>query len=320
MVISKGGIFMGSFDKDRRILNISKNIDHADMMEMIEILSERYEELAVTRLGTSILGREIPMLCLGRGRKKVFYVGAHHGMEGMTAALLLRFVNEYFELCRAGSVVDRVPVRALFEARSIYVVPMLNPDGVEYAVNGVSEGNPILERVLAMNGGSKDFSHWQANARGVDLNHNYNAGFEEYKKVESELGILGGAPTRYSGEHPESEPEVGYLCNFLRFSGNFDLALSLHTQGEEIYYTSLGESMPITERVGNYIAGLCEYRLSKPAGPAAFGGFTDWFIREFGKPSFTVECGKGTNPLPFSDFPMTYLRIRKMLFMAPMLV
>jgi predicted dehydrogenase len=46
----------------------------------------------------------------------------------------------------------------------------------------------------------------------------------------------------------------------------------------------------------------------------------DWFLREFGKPSFTVECGKGENPLPFSDFPMTYLRIRKMLFMAPMLV
>ncbi len=308
------------FDRERRILNFVKNIDHADMMEAVEILSERYGELAVTSLGKSILGREIPMLQIGNGRKKVLYVGAHHGMEGMTAALLLRFVNEYLELCRAGSVVDKVPIRVLNEARSIYVVPMLNPDGVEYALNGVSDDNPMRERVFSMNGGSQDFSHWQANARGVDLNHNYNAGFEEYKKLESELGILGGAPTRYSGEYPESEPEVGYLCNFIRFTGDFKLALTLHTQGEEIYYTSGDRCAPNSEKIGKYLAGLCEYRLSKPEGPAAYGGFTDWFIREFDAPSFTVECGKGENPLPFSDFPMTYLRVRKMLFMAPMLI
>ena len=53
-----------------------------------------------------------------------------------------------------------------------------------------------------------DFTHWQANARGVDLNHNYDAGFLEYKQIEAEQGILGGGPTRYSGECPESEPEV----------------------------------------------------------------------------------------------------------------
>lgn len=307
-------------DKERRILNFSKDIDHADMMEVLEIFSERYEELAVTSLGKSILGREIPMLQLGRGRRKAIYIGAHHGMEGMTTALLLRFANEFCELYRTGSVVDKIPVKALFEARSIYVVPMLNPDGVEYALHGLSAEHPMRERVLAMNGGREDFGRWQANARGVDLNHNYNAGFAEYKRLEGEMGILGGAPTRYSGECPESEPEVGYLCNFLRFSGDFDLALSLHTQGEEIYSTSLGESLPLGDRIGNCLAALCEYRLAKPDGPAAFGGFTDWFIREFGKPSFTVECGKGTNPLPFSDFPMTYLRIRKMLFMAPILV
>jgi len=308
------------FDRTRRILNFTRPIDHTAMMEALEIFSGRYEELAITSLGKSILGREIPLLQLGNGRKKVLYVGAHHGMEGMTAALLLRFVNEYFELCRTGSVVERVPVRALFAARSIYVLPMLNPDGVEYALHGVSDDNPMRDRVLSMNGGSADFGHWQANARGVDLNHNYNAGFEAYKRLEGELGILGGGPTRYSGEYPESEPEVAYLCNFLRFSKNFALALSLHTQGEEIYYTSVGEETVDSARIGRYLAGLCEYRLAKPEGPAAYGGFTDWFIRELGKPSFTVECGKGENPLPFSDFPMTYLRVRKMLFAAPMLV
>ena len=40
-------------------------------------------------------------------------------------------------------------------------------------------------RGLKYNQQSDDFSHWQANARGVDLNHNYDSGFYEYKKIES---------------------------------------------------------------------------------------------------------------------------------------
>ena len=307
-------------DFGRRILDFKENIDHADMMRVIEVFIERYPNLSVNSLGKSILGREIPILELGKGRKRVIYIGAHHGMEGMTAALLLRFVNEYCELLAAGSVVDKVPIKVLDEARSFCVVPMLNPDGVQYARHGVEKENPLFERVLAMNHGNHDFSHWQANARGVDLNHNYNAGFEAYKEIEKQLGILGGAPTRYSGENPESEPEVGYLCNFIRFSNDIQMALTLHTQGEEIYYTSGDACAPNSEKIAQYLAKLCEYRLAKPEGPAAYGGFTDWFIREFNKPSFTVECGKGENPLPFSDFPFMYLQIRKMLFVAPMLI
>ena len=49
-----------------------------------------------------------------------------------------------------------------------------------------------------MNGGSEDFTRWQANVRGVDLNHNYDAGFDAYKQLEPSLGITGGGPTRQS--------------------------------------------------------------------------------------------------------------------------
>ena len=44
------------------------------------------------------------------------------------------------------------------------------------------------------------------------------------------------------------------------------------------------------------------YKIALPSGTAKYGGFTDWFIEEFNKPSFTLECGLGENPLPFSDF------------------
>ena len=136
--------------------------------------------------------------------------------------------------------------------------------------------------------------------------------------MEAALGLLGGAPRHYSGEHPESEPEVGYLCNFLRFSGEISLALALHMQGEEVYSPSADGLLG--DRVGQYVAALCESRLTGPGVAEARGGFADWFQREFERPALAVRCVAGERSPSFSAFPMAYLRIRKMLFAAPMLI
>jgi g-D-glutamyl-meso-diaminopimelate peptidase len=180
-------------------------------------------------------------------------------------------------------------------------------------INGIKKADVLYERQIKMNKGSEDFSHWQANARGVDLNHNYNAGFYEYKRIERELGIDGGAPTRYSGEYPESEPEVQSLCNMIR-ALNVERIYSFHTQGEEIYYTS-GETEPSESlEIGKKFEELCGYKLSRPEGPAAYGGLLDWAITRMKIPSFTFECGLGKNPLPFCDTDGIYEKIKEMLF------
>ena len=312
---------MNENEKSRRILDMRYPIDHAAMMSVLEEFTSRYPWISVTILGESILGRVIPIVRLGsdggKEPRRVLYVGAHHGMEWITAGLLLRFINEYCELVKSDGLVEGVRPIYLRERCGLYIVPMLNPDGVDYVINGVGTDNVLRDRLLGMNGGD-DFSHWQANARGVDLNHNYNAGFAEYKKIEASLGICGGAPTRFSGESAESEPETAYLCNYLRFSEPFDAALTLHTQGEVIYCGN--STTPESERLGRYLSRLCGYAISRADGPAAYGGFTDWFVREFGRPSFTLECGRGENPLPVSDLPLTYLKLRRALFSFPMAV
>jgi g-D-glutamyl-meso-diaminopimelate peptidase len=195
---------------------------------------------------------------------------------------------------------------------------MLNPDGVEYSLHGVESENVLHSRLIKMNGGSLDFSHWQANARGVDLNHNYNAGFEEYKIIERTNGISYG-PTKFSGEYSESEPETRALCSFIRFLRP-ELALTLHTQGEEIYYTSGERSCALSLPIVKTLSRLTGYRIAFPSGTAKYGGFTDWFIDEFDKPSFTIECGLGKNPLPFSDMGRIYQRIKRALFTSPILI
>ena len=37
------------------------------------------------------------------------------------------------------------------------------------------------------------------------------------------------------------------------------------------------------------------------------------FIEKFNKPAFTIEIGKGKNPLPINDFPSIYKKLEKML-------
>lgn len=295
-------------------LNDEKPIDHAALTEAVRSFAVRYPFLRVTSLGKTILGRDIPVLAVGSGRRQLVYVGTHHGMEWLTGAWLLRFADEFCAGLKSGRTVYGVCLPTFAERFTLHIIPILNPDGVEYQQHGVSEGNPLCHRVIGMNGGSADFSHWQANARGVDLNHNYDAGFAEYKAWEASAGILGGGPTRYSGQEPESEPEVRALCSYIRFLGNVRLVASFHTQGEEIYYRHGGKALPGASEAARRVAELTGYRLSDATGPAAYGGLTDWCLTKCGIRALTLECGKGENPLPLTQLFPVYLKLREALF------
>ena len=297
--------------------SIFEYFDHKNLEKILVKLKNKYEFIEIGTLGNSIFGKSIPRLTLGNGSKNVIYIGGHHGMEWMTSALLMQFVHDFCEEYQKGTNIFDVSTRVLFETRKIHIVPMLNPDGIDYAIHGMNENNIMHNRLLKMNG-SADFSHWQANARGVDLNHNYNAGFSEYKIIEGKENITPGV-TKYSGEYPESEPETRALCNFVRFERP-SLALTLHTQGEEIYYTSSEKSSPLSLSLAKTLSRLTGYKISFPSGTSKYGGFTDWFIEEFDKPSFTLECGRGENPLPFNDFDKIYSAIKRSLFIVPILI
>ena len=294
--------------------------DHAAMMQALERLYHANPVFDFQYLGSSILGRGIPLLSIGSGTRALLYVGAHHGMEWITSCLLVRFLEELCLAASESATEYNQSVSLLLQTRRLYFIPMLNPDGVEYQIHGVQKDNPLLERLLAANADSTDFSHWQANARGVDLNHNYDAGFEEYKAWEQENGIYNAAPTRFAGNAPESEPETHALCNFIRFHEELCGVLTLHTQGEEIYYTNRGKAPARAEAIVQRLARMSGYKPSVADGPAAYGGLTDWCVESQKLCSFTLECGLGTNPLPLSDAPSIYARLRRLFFLFPTLL
>ena len=309
-----------AYNRETSSIGLSSPIDYRKLMDTLQTYSDHYPFLEITYIGTSILGRGIPMVTLGNSKlaeRSVLYVGCHHAMEWITSSVLLRFICEYCESYVAERRMYGIRMEHLFRSRRIRIIPQLNVDGADIEINGAGN-SPLRERLISMNG-SEDFKMWQANARGVDLNHNYDAGFEEYKRIEAAEGIFSGCPSRYSGESPESEPECAFLANLLRFSNDIKLLLTLHTQGEEIYCSG-GERIPRCIGIARRIEQMTGYRLVSPKGSAAYGGLTDWYIREIGRPAFTLECGKGENPLPLSDLSYIYIKLRELLFTSPLLI
>ncbi len=302
------------------ILTYDAPITHRRMLEYINIFAERYKCFKISFLGNSLMNKSIPMITLGKGKKSILYIGAHHGMEWITTALLLKFANEYCELFEANGHIGHTSISYLNSTRSIIIIPMLNPDGVDYQINGVSKSNPLYERLIKMNGENEDFSLWQANGRGVDLNHNYNADFYEYLRSEEAQKLSNGAPTKWCGVSPESEPESGLVANFCRFNDDIEMFISFHSQGEEIYYGDNFAPPKENIRIGKMLERLSGYKLMETEGSASSGGFTDWIVKELRKPAYTVECGKGKNPLPISALFETYFKLRRMLFEAPMII
>jgi len=306
-------------NRDRALLDFAVSPDYGTLCELIEVMEERYSFMSVTGIGETILGKKIHMISLGNrnAEKSVLYVGAHHGSEWITTLILLRFINELCEYYKAARQPFGVNLQSLFNSRCLYIVPQLNCDGVDIQINGVERDCILYERLMKMSDG--DFSCWKSNARGVDLNHNYDAGFYEYKKLEAEKGILPG-PTRYSGECPLSEPETCALASFIKYCDSLSMILTFHSAGEEIY-CSYGDRMTEQcERIGKKLAALSGYRLAYPEGLSAYGGLTDWYIKEYNRPSFTIECGKEGSMLGEKDYYPVYAGLREMLLWAPLLI
>jgi len=205
------------------------------MKNDLETFKKTFPEVETGSIGKSLWGRELEYIKLGEGKTKILFCGAHHGMEHLTSALLLKFAFDYQTAIKSNENFSGYDAKKLSENSTLYILPMLNPDGVDISIFGITAPDIKNAEYLRKINPSFDFSDWQANARGVDLNHNYDALWELSKKSEKKNGIFGPGKTRYSGEAPESEPESRALCKFTE-KIDFDLVLAFHSQGKVIYY------------------------------------------------------------------------------------
>jgi len=298
---------------------VNTNLDYTyEIMERnIQALQSRYPFIKVEIAGKSVLGKNLYTLKLGSGPVEVFYNGAHHALEWITSPLLMKFTENLAKAYAEGRKLRGYDPRDIWKQNTIYIMPMVNPDGVDLVLQGLQRDNPFYEQLITWNKGQLNFGAvWEANIRGVDLNHNYDASWELSKQAEPAYNVHGPGPTRFSGPNAESEPESKSVANYTR-SHNFRLVLAYHSQGEVIYWTYQDKTPSEAQRIAQLFSQMSGYAMAKPTGITSFAGYKDWFIDKFGKPGFTIEVGSGTNPLPISQLPKIYQYNEEILLVAP---
>lgn len=279
-------------------------------------LRETYPFVKVFPIGKSVLGRSIYAFGIGELYHGALYVGGVHGMEWLTTLLLFRFTEDLLRAIATGEPLAEIDVNRTLENRSVVLIPCLNPDGVEISLNGPCSAKHLAEFVRRVSGG--DTSRWQANARGIDLNHNFDAGYPLAKQMEQQAGICSPAPTRYGGTAPHSEPENRALVDFCT-TFQIRQAYAFHSQGEEIYYRYGAHTPARSQLMAQVLASASGYRLVPPDPMASHAGFKDWFIDCLHRPAFTIEIGRGRNPLPVEELEPIYARLLEMLLISILL-
>lgn len=276
-------------------------------------LKREFPFLNITSIGKSVLSREICGIAIGNEQNATLFVGAFHSQEWLTCTLLVRYLEHVALSKKQKTTICGHFVDESLKQRGLFLVPMINPDGVSIALEGADSAGRLKDSVLSIM--SKSQKSWQANARGVDLNHNFNAGFDELKQLERGAGINTPSPRQYGGEYPHSEPETMAMVRLIN-ERYFETAYAFHSQGEEIFYEYGLHTPPKGYYLAELLARTSGYKLVKNDGLYSHGGFKDYFIDKCHRPGFTIEIGKGENPLPIDNLEDIFKGLLETLLIA----
>lgn len=267
-----------------------------------------YPFLQFTTIGRTVLGRPITSIRFGTGQKEIFYNAAIHANEWITSPLLMKFLEN---LCK--SYVNKTPIfgvnpEELYTNTSLYIVPMINLDGVDLVTGEIVSGSFGYNNAQRI---SYDFpeipfpSGWKSNIEGTDLNLQFPAEWEKAKEIKYEQGFNKPAPRDFVGYGPLTTPESTAIYSFI-LRHNFKLMLTYHTQGRVIYYEFQGNEPPESKEIAELFSKTSGYRVENVPYNSSFAGLKDWYILYYKRPGFTIEAGIGRNPLPISQFDSIY--------------
>lgn len=206
---------------------------------------------------------------------KIIITYSIHAREYITTYLALKQIKDFARFGKRGCV---------------YFVPMINIDGVKKALSK----NPL----------------YKANARGVDLNVNFDA---RWGKGEKNVRVKGAQ--NYIGTHPFSESETRAIRDFTLMVTP-QMSISYHSKGEEIYWEFFQEKDRLKRdfAFAKLVSNTTGYPL-KSAGVSA-GGYKDWCIEKLGIVALTIEVGKDSlsHPIKKENLEDIYQKNKKVVF------
>lgn len=265
IITANPGIRIYNLTVGQRIIIPAGQIIQTDINYSSDILSRDinnlkliYPFLEVGSIGNSRLGKPLQYIKIGVGNKKVFYNASFHANEWINTPVLMKFVEEYARAFVNNENIFGYNAKNIYYNTTLYVVPMVNPDGVDLVTGKIQEENQNYQNAqnIANNFPNISFpSGWKANILGVDLNLQFPAGWEQAREIKFSQGYNKPAPRDYVGEGPLTEPEAIAVYNFT-LQHNFRLVIAYHTQGKEIYWNFQDINPPQGLEIANRFASV----------------------------------------------------------------
>lgn len=147
-------------------------VDYLYLKDSLHTFRQNYNFLKIFSIGKSVLNNEIYCIKFGIGKKEVLYTAGIHANEWITSLLLIKFTHNLCNAFVSNSQIYGYDVKHLYENCSLYIVPMINPDGINLVNNFYS---PTSEVYISANNIAKTYpdilfpSGWKANINGVDF-------------------------------------------------------------------------------------------------------------------------------------------------------
>ncbi len=211
------------------------------------------------------------------------YMGGHHAREHLSVELPLLWAHYLVTQYRSGNA----RIINLVNSRDIHIIPVVNPDGMEY---DIKDGDYKMWR--------KNRSRNADGTSGVDLNRNY--GFQwgtggSSTDTESEV---------YMGTKAFSEIESTAIKNYIEAHANITVLLTFHSYSKLILYP-WGHKYSAIEITNDQAvhakmaAKMSEWNGYTPQQSSelyiASGDTTDWSYGVHKIISFTFELDPGGN-------------------------
>ena len=301
----------------------SAEYTYEEMEEDLYELEERYGELIqVSYEGKSHDGRNIYYADIGSSDAEVqIMVNAGiHGREYMTPMYLMAEIEYFLSEATAdeelGAKLNDIMIR---------VVPMINPDGIARSQSGLDairsdelkqtvrsayEYDRKLESYQSYKDIDTYLKYWKANARGVDLNRNFDIDY--WEKLDTERGHP--SAQKFKGYSPNSENETKALVSLTEELDGLACSVSIHSQGEIIFWDcgQKGEIRAKTVELAVLANKMNRYPLHT-SFTAPDASYNDWCVLELGIPSINIETGTDSCPLPIEQFETIWAQNKELL-------